>query len=85
MGPFLEQDGIIIDSFKKAKKLSQQYESVFSYHIEKMQNLNVNQLFSISSHEDDDIPEVLKIALVIPVQNGGSRAKPVQYRSISLL
>ena len=37
-----------------------------------------------TSIDNGEVPEILKLAFVTPVNKGGSRAKPVQYRPISL-
>ena len=54
IGPFLEKDGKVVqDSFEKAEKLRQQYESVFSKPIEERQILDADQFFGISGHRND--------------------------------
>ena len=57
IGPFLEKDGNIVqDSFEKAEKLRNQYESVFSKPVEKRQILDPDGFFRIfdqHQHEQD--------------------------------
>ena len=53
IGPFLEKDGTIVqDSFAKAEKLREQYESVFSKPVEEKQIIDPDQFFGISNGAD---------------------------------